>query len=452
MIPQAGLPTPLHRTAWQTARFKFLFEKRNRPVREDDGVVTAFRDGVVTLRSNRREDGFTFADKEIGYQGVEPGDLVIHAMDGFAGAIGISDSRGKCSPVYSMATPRAGVPAEPRFWAYYLRNLATTGFIHSLAKGIRERSTDFRWRDAGNLLVNFPDLETQKAIADFLDRETARIDQLIEKKQRLVELLVNREKNLIGECLARGIDPNAEFQSVKQEWLGRIPSHWRVVPLKGLIWYQEGPGIMADDFREEGIPLLRIKGLSGQHATLEGCNYLDPEKVQKRWGHFRVELGDFLISASATRGGIASLVTEEVVGAIPYTGIIRIKPRAKGYVSEIIPYFLLSSLFDTQIDLLSAGSTIQHFGPTHLGRMKAPLPPQDEQRNIARFLGDRVPLIRQAREQTEGSQSKLKEFRAAFITAAVTGQIDVAAWRNGGRVQRQIEDLESQLQRKGALA
>src|SRR5690606_18454648 len=138
-------------------------------------------------------------------------------------------------------------------------------------------------------------------------------------------------------------------------------SHWEVFPLKSLIWYQEGPGIMAEDFREEGVPLLRIKGLSGQYATLQGCNYLDRDQVQRRWNHFRVELGDFLISASATRGGIASLVTEEVVGAVPYTGIIRIKPRAKGYLSEIIPYFLLSSLFDTQIDLLSAGSTIQHF-------------------------------------------------------------------------------------------
>lgn len=452
MIPQAGLPTPLHRSDWQTARFKFLFERRNRPVREDDGVVTAFRDGVVTLRSNRREDGFTFADKEIGYQGVEPGDLVIHAMDGFAGAIGVSDSRGKCSPVYSMATPRVGVPAEPRFWAYYLRNLATTGFIQSLAKGIRERSTDFRWRDAGNLLVNFPDVETQKAIADFLDRETARIDQLIEKKQRLVGLLLDREKNLIGECLARGIDPKAELQEVTQEWLGRIPSHWEVVPLKSLIWYQEGPGIMADDFREEGVPLLRIKGLSGQHATLEGCNHLDPDKVQRRWGHFRVELGDFLISASATRGGIASLVTEEVLGAIPYTGIIRIKPRKNGYVSQIIPYFLLSSLFDTQIDLLSAGSTIQHFGPTHLGRMKAPLPPHDEQKKIARFLDDRVPLIRRAREQTEDSQSKLKEFRAALITAAVTGQIDVAAWGRRGRTQKHLDQIETRPHRKEARA
>ena len=75
MKPIAGLKTPLHRNNWNTLRLKFLFEKRSRRVLEDDSVVTAFRDGVVTLRSNRREDGFTFADKEIGYQGVEVGVL-----------------------------------------------------------------------------------------------------------------------------------------------------------------------------------------------------------------------------------------------------------------------------------------------------------------------------------------------------------------------------------------
>ena len=77
-----------------------------KPVKPDDGVITCFRDGEVTLRSNRREDGFTMADKEIGYQGIDAGDLVVHGMDGFAGAIGISDSRGKASPVLNVLNSR----------------------------------------------------------------------------------------------------------------------------------------------------------------------------------------------------------------------------------------------------------------------------------------------------------------------------------------------------------
>ena len=84
---------------WKIKRGKFTLNLLNRAIEETDEVITCFRDGEVTLRRNRREDGFTVSLKEIGYQGIEPGDLVIHGMDGFAGAIGISDSRGKSSPV-----------------------------------------------------------------------------------------------------------------------------------------------------------------------------------------------------------------------------------------------------------------------------------------------------------------------------------------------------------------
>lgn len=87
---------------WEIRKGKYTLRYLQKEVKEDDGVITCFRDGEVTLRSNRREDGFTMSDKEIGYQGIDIGDLVVHGMDGFAGAIGISDSRGKASPVLNV--------------------------------------------------------------------------------------------------------------------------------------------------------------------------------------------------------------------------------------------------------------------------------------------------------------------------------------------------------------
>src|ERR1700747_1544563 len=96
-IPWLG-EIPSH---WSIGRAKWLFQKMDRAPRDSDEVVTCFRDGIVTLRKNRRVRGFTESIKEIGYQGIRKGDLVIHAMDAFAGAVGVSDSDGKGSPVYS---------------------------------------------------------------------------------------------------------------------------------------------------------------------------------------------------------------------------------------------------------------------------------------------------------------------------------------------------------------
>ena len=133
---------------WKTERAKSLFRKLEQPVRESDEVVTCFRDGVVTLRKNRRVRGFTESLKEIGYQGVRRGDLVIHAMDAFAGAIGVSDSDGKGTPVYSVCSPRQS--ANAYYYAFCVREMARSEWILALAKGIRERSTDFRGCPAGS--------------------------------------------------------------------------------------------------------------------------------------------------------------------------------------------------------------------------------------------------------------------------------------------------------------
>ena len=101
---------------WLIEKGKWLFAKMDRPTREQDEVVTCFRDGTVTLRKNRRTSGFTESLKEIGYQGIRKGDLVIHAMDGSAGAIGVSDSNGKGSPVYSVCSPKP--QSDPYYFAY----------------------------------------------------------------------------------------------------------------------------------------------------------------------------------------------------------------------------------------------------------------------------------------------------------------------------------------------
>ncbi len=124
---------------WESEKGKWLFTKMERPVRPGDGVVTAFRDGQVTLRANRRTQGFTNALKEHGYQGIRQGDLVINAMDAPGGAIGISDSDGKSTPVYSACVSRIENNVTPPFYAYLLRHMALSGFIETLAKGIRER-------------------------------------------------------------------------------------------------------------------------------------------------------------------------------------------------------------------------------------------------------------------------------------------------------------------------
>ena len=197
---------------WEMQRSKFLFKKIERKVKEIDQIVTCFRDGQVTLRANRRTDGFTNALKEHGYQGIRKGDLVIHAMDAFAGAIGVSDSDGKATPVYSVCLPYNKQKVNAYFYAYYLRNLALSGFITSLAKGIRERSTDFRYADFAELLLPLPSYSEQQKITQFLDDKIAKIDQAVDLAEKQIALLKEHKQILIQNAVTRGLNPDVPLK------------------------------------------------------------------------------------------------------------------------------------------------------------------------------------------------------------------------------------------------
>ena len=180
---------------WDNLRGKVILNKLSRPILDSDTVVTCFRDGQVTLRSNRREDGFTMADKEIGYQGVEPGDLVVHGMDGFAGAIGISDSRGKSSPVLNVLDSKQ----NKKYIMYYLRSMAYSDVFLAIATGIRVRSCDLRWNKIGDLPYPVPPIEEQEEIVKYIDNKLIQINEVIERKQGLLEQLETYKKSLIYE-------------------------------------------------------------------------------------------------------------------------------------------------------------------------------------------------------------------------------------------------------------
>ena len=160
--------------------------------------------GFVTLRKNRRVRGFTESLKEIGYQGVRRGDLVIHAMDAFAGAIGVSDSDGKGTPVYSVCSPRQS--ANAYYYAFCVREMARSEWILALAKGIRERSTDFRFKDFASQWVPLPPLSEQAAIVSFLDRATADLDAATTSAQRETSLLREYRTRLTADVVTGKLD------------------------------------------------------------------------------------------------------------------------------------------------------------------------------------------------------------------------------------------------------
>lgn len=137
------------------------------------------------------------AEKEIGYQGIDVGDLVVHGMDGFAGSIGISDSRGKASPVLNVLD----TDMNKKYVMYYLRSMAYGDVFLALSTGIRVRSCDLRWNKLAELLYPVPPLDEQNEIADYIDDTLAKANNVIQKKKDQIDALEKYKKALMFECV-----------------------------------------------------------------------------------------------------------------------------------------------------------------------------------------------------------------------------------------------------------
>jgi type I restriction enzyme, S subunit len=187
------------------ATVRQVLMKLARPAPSGLGVVTAYRDGVVTLRAKRREDGYTFSDTEAGYQEVFPGDIVFHALDGFAGAVGVADSHGVCTPVYHVCGPKGA--DDPEYIALLLRYLGTSGFLAIQAPTVRQRSVDFRnWSTFARVPLMLPSASEQQAFMSYYHARKASADALVAKTRQHIEFAKERRAALISAAVTGQID------------------------------------------------------------------------------------------------------------------------------------------------------------------------------------------------------------------------------------------------------
>lgn len=182
---------------WDVVRFKYLFSQSRLSVRNDDEIVTSYRDGQVTLRSNRRLDGYTEAIIEGGYQGIRQGQLVLNSMDAFEGAIGVSDSDGKCTPEYVICDPNNSA-INQYYFSYLLREMALAKYIQVICNAVRQRAVRIRFNNLATRFMAIPPVDEQKEIVDFIETQKAKIADAIAIKESQIAALKEYKTNLIN--------------------------------------------------------------------------------------------------------------------------------------------------------------------------------------------------------------------------------------------------------------
>jgi type I restriction enzyme S subunit len=377
---------------WRLERAKWLFRKMDRSVREADEVVTCFRDGLVTLRKNRRVRGFTESIKEIGYQGIRRGDLVIHAMDAFAGAVGVADSDGKGTPVYSVCEPKPGVDAH--YYAYVVREMARTSWIQALAKGIRERSTDFRFDGFGSQSVPLPRPLEQTAVVRFLNHAERLIRRYIRSKKKLVALLNEQKQAAIHRAVTRGLDPNVKLKPSVIPWLGAIPEHWGTYQVRSLGRVVRGgsprPAGSPLYFHGDAEPWITVGELTKDssmhlHSTSTRLTTLGAQRSRT------IEPGTLLLTNSGATLGIPKI--SAIRGCIN-DGVAAFDGLSRDVIKEYLYYY-----WTTQTAHLKARVDLgaqPNLNTQIIGGWPVLLPPKMEQERIAHYATHETSLFQVA--------------------------------------------------------
>ena len=410
---------------WKLVRGKNLFKKVNRPVEEGSEVITCFRDGEVTLRKNRRATGFTESLKEIGYQGIKKGDLVIHVMDAFAGAIGVSDSDGKGTPVYNVCIARAPDTTNNYYFAYIVRVMAQTGYIQSLYRGIRERSSDFRFEVFANQTLPFPPADEQAQIVRYLDAMTAKINKLIRAKKRQIALLQEQKQAIITQAVTRGLDPDVELKDSGIDWLGPIPKHW--TQNKVGHFYKSVLGKMlastpssnndsyekylcAKDVHFSGIDLSDLKQM-----------WFSPEEKKK----YMLQKGDLLIVEGGAGAGGSAVFNGYEEPVYIQNSIHLLRPQNSKNVVKFLYYWLYSLIGRKYIDFACNKATIPHYTGDKLFETPFLFIPLEEQKQIVAFLDNACEKYNKAISNLNDEISHITEYKNSLNSSVVTGQVDV---------------------------
>ena len=279
-----------------------------------------------------------------------------------------------------------------------------------------------------NFYSTFPSKNEQIQIASFLDYKTNLIDATIEKKKHLIELLKEKRQAVINEAVTKGLNPNAPIKDSGVEWLGEIPEHWGLVPLRYL-YNKIGSGVTpkggGDVYTDEGVTFIRSQNVHFDGLRLDDVVKIDIETHQKM-NNSSVEFNDVLLNITGASIGRCCVVNiDEEMNVNQHVCIIRVNERIKPDFLNIV---LQSNVGQTQIKLLTTGGNREGLTQEAVKNMSIPLPNIETQIQLLNSITEKLKSFDLIKNKIETAIEKLQTYRQSLISEAVTGKIDVRDW------------------------
>ena len=408
---------------WAVAPLRHCVELRNDRTRNDSDLGPPI--GLEHVESwtgrlaSRPDDDETEGQHSL----FRRGDVLFAKLRPYLAKAHRAQDDGACSAELLVLRPRT---IDAGYLTYCLLSPTWVSLIDSSTFGSKMPRAN--WEFIGHQVLPVPSMHEQRAIADFLDRETERIVALVAKKQRLIELLQEERTAVISHTVTKGLDPEAPMKDSGIEWLSRMPATWEVRRLKQLTEFvTSGSRGWAEFYADEGPIFIRITNLDRKSVDLELSNvqHVNPP-VGSEGERTRVRAGDVLVSITADVGTVG--IVPDGLGAAyvnQHTALIR--PQSSSVEPRWLALALHSGVGQRQFAALLQGGTKLGLNLDDVRNLIVPVPPLADQRRLMRHIDDAGERLGTLSATVSSALERLREHRSALITAAVTGQIDVGA-------------------------
>jgi type I restriction enzyme S subunit len=401
---------------WTERRLDRLFDLRNDSPQPGDQRVTGYLSGRVTLRTNVLSQRIKGVVKDGGWKRVHPGDFAISGMNAHLGGMGVSDSFGKCSPIYLILIPKPGTNAH--FVSHSMRSIAHQGALLSFVNTIRFNSADFK-RDALKLFRIFlPDEQEQTQIVRFLNNANNTIGRTILAEKGLIDLFQEQKQRITQHAVTRGLDPGVQMRDSGVQWIGEIPAHWETRRIKYLLRDVDRRSMTGNE------PLLSMRMHHG--LVIFSDHFSRPPQAASLVGFKIVSPGQFVVNRMQAGNGVIFPSRLDGLVSPDYAVFEPLVDVNIDYLGELFRCPLMRTKFRSESKGLGTGSSgFLRLYNDRFGAISVPVPPRSEQDSIIKELGSQMADLNAAIERAEREITLLHEYRTRLTADIVTGKFDV---------------------------
>lgn len=355
------------------------------------------------------------------YQIVYEDDIIIRPTDmqndHVSLRVGRSRQKGIITSAYISLIP---YNIDPGYAHFMLHAYDLMKIFYQIGGGVRH---SLKFEDIKRLDILVPPLDQQIAVAKYLDLETARIDELIDKKKRMIELLREERSATINRAVTRGLDPTAKLKYSGIAWLGNIPEHWTVVPMTkyfdSIIDYRGRTPTKSDS----GVFLVTARNIKNGIIDYESSKeYILKELFERTMSRGELEVGDVLFTMEAPLGEAANVDRTDVAVA---QRIVKFRALPKKLNNYFLKEWILSSAFQQDLLSYATGSTALGIKSSKLFHLRLPLPPLIEQSRIVEHVTKIRSHFSSTISKIKAEIELVKEYRTALISEVVTGKVKV---------------------------